>query len=173
MASELKNKCIGSGSPVESGSRCYWCKESFGHPHPAGLVVGKPAPDHNVADFNGTVIDMVPADAYRLSNYGIALVSRTKHVVRGKGVHNPGFNHRVEVWFNTNGTDPHGKTTQDATTVLLSATATVLSNMGDGDQYGPDLVVGERVILMLKNRSLGVFSIVAGNLCDPYLKVRQ
>jgi len=38
--------CPGSGQPVEAGSRCRACGTSFGFPHPAGLVVGKPAPIH-------------------------------------------------------------------------------------------------------------------------------
>lgn len=41
------SKCPGSNKPVGSGSRCETCGKSFGFPHPANLVVGRPAPIHD------------------------------------------------------------------------------------------------------------------------------
>jgi len=120
-------------------------------------------------------IEMTSADPYRLKNYGVLLESVARYSVAGRGFHNPHHNHTIEVWFNREGQDPHGRPTpgDQPYTVLMSAKASVISTMKNTNVYGDEtLHIGDAVDLYAGDYLIGKYVIEARPLCDPYLVPR-
>lgn len=118
-------------------------------------------------------IVLVPGDPYRLAHYGVALVSKTTHAFTGPGyIHNRSFQHSLDVWLNSNGTDPKGNWTDDDLSYLFSAQPSVISAHVDPStpERGETLEIGETILLTTGNREIGKFKIVSGNLSDPHLE---
>lgn len=115
-------------------------------------------------------IAMKPASDYRRSNYGVLLESETRHPVAGRGFHNPHHHHTIEVWENRRGTDPFGKPTDQAHTILMNAQASCISAHPQAPvSYGETLRVGDRVQLEVGGFPIGEYVIQAGYLRDPIL----
>jgi hypothetical protein len=117
-----------------------------------------------------TVIQMQSADPYRATNYGVLLESVARYAVGGRGFHNPSFFHTIEVWINRNGLDPNNRPTETELTVLMSAQASVISQMPNRNIYGDEvLLMGDLVNLRLGDLDLGTYRIESRYLADPYL----
>lgn len=122
-------------------------------------------------------INLTAGNEYRRNNYGILLVSETVHDIVGPRVHNPYSAHRLDVWENRPSVahpgivvDPRGKQTTEPYTYLLSAQATVISAHRTAQPVeGPELCLGQVVVLKVHGYSLGHFQIRALPLHDPHL----
>ncbi len=117
-------------------------------------------------------ISMITAAQWCTENYGVLLVSETYHDVTGRGVHNRHFPHKVEVWANRGGTDPHGHQTDAPYSVLLSAKSIAIvanPNMRDKTPYGESLVIGDEVDLAINGYVFGTYRVTAQLLSDPVL----
>lgn len=122
-------------------------------------------------------INLIPTDAYRRDTYGVILESESRHTVTGRGVHNPGYDHRIDVWENRPArdgsgglVDPHGKRTEDTYSYLLKACATVITARREvRPPQGPTLKIGDVVRLKISGYSIGEYQIRAKMLHDPHL----
>lgn len=120
-----------------------------------------------------TIIHMATANDNSQS-YGIRLVSISLHRITGKGIHNPSFNHKLQVWENgaygDPKTDPYGKPFTEAFSYLWSAVPSVISaHPQKADILGPTLAVGDGITLMIGGYPIGDFVLTAGRWTDPYL----
>lgn len=145
-----------------------------------------------------TTIEMCPGDKTD-GTYGICFRSVFVYRINGKGIHNPTFPHRINVWNNTSRLNsdpdrfspaigrkvgpgryisPHGHGTDDMMTVTTSAESTAITNNGtntgtvaSGQVYADRaLTIGERIVLLLPGGSnSGPFVITARPCADPVL----
>lgn len=120
-----------------------------------------------------TTINMIIGNENNQS-YGIRLVSESLHRITGKGIHNPSFNHKLQIWENgaygNPETDPHGNPFTEPWSYLWSAVPSVISaHPMKRDILGPTLAVGEEITLKVGGYPLGDFILTAGRWMDPYL----
>lgn len=114
-------------------------------------------------------ITLTPAND-RLVSYGVTFQSTTLHQVIGKGVHNPHFNHELRIWKNSGKVDPNGRSTDQETSLLLTAQSTTITAWKEAPlSYGPTLTIGERVVLLYPNGEASVAEVQARHLADPEL----
>lgn len=117
---------------------------------------------------------VVPAAEYRTEHYGITHESGSIHKVSGRDVHNPGYNHTVQVWEHRNGKDIWGNPTDAARTLCLSAQPSMLTAHPRAlPIVGEELRPGDRVAVMASDdagvRFLGGFEVTTKFLSDPIL----
>lgn len=114
-----------------------------------------------------------PASEYRAKTYGIIFESETLHDFFGSGIHNRHHQHRLEVWENRDGLDPHGQPTAEAYSYLWSPQAIVITaERGVPEKVGFDLKIGDVVEVALDEGALlsvGTFQVRARPLRDPHL----
>lgn len=126
-------------------------------------------------------VDLKDAGDYRRDNYGVLMESVTRHTVTGKGVHNRGYNHRVDIWENRPSrardadpsviVDPHGNPTAERYSYLLKAEAGVIAaHPYEREPQGADLAPGDVLTLRIYGYDLGDFQIrVTRAFHDPEL----
>jgi hypothetical protein len=124
------------------------------------------------------IIDLVEADS---NDYGILLQSKTVHRFVGKGVHNPSFDHLLQVWQNRPSrargadlnrvVDPHGRPTNEFYSYMFSAIPSVISLVPRGPQpeHGVTLELGAVVTLRIHGYVIGIFQVRAQVAHDPHL----
>lgn len=121
-------------------------------------------------------IALQPAEAYYLS-YGILLESTTHHMFSGLGVHNPSFDHRLQVWQNRPANDgsgrlrdPHGRTTDQAYSYLWTAVPSVIATQTEVPRSrGVSLEIGDVVDLQIHGYVIGTFQVRSRTAYDPHL----
>lgn len=98
-------------------------------------------------------IEMRDADARR-QGYGITRESVTLHRFHGRGIHNPGFPHRLEFWRNRSHVDggyvdPLGRRTDQPNSWLWAAEAVALTATPQPprDPEGVALQLGDTVVV--------------------------
>jgi len=126
-----------------------------------------------------STINLVPGEAYYRDAYGIILTSETEHVFAGRGVHNNGLNHVLQVWDNAarpsqDGSgllvDPTGKSTAERYSFLWSAQASVISSTPQARApRGESLTLGDLVVLQISGFEIGTFQCRAQSLHNPHL----
>lgn len=117
-----------------------------------------------------TQITLRPASEDRRRSYGVLFESETVHTVSGRGVHNPSYPYRVQVWINQPDSDvgfisPDGGATTEALTFLLSTEPIVIATTPTARKRGEALAVGQTVQI----ERFGEFKITARDLRDPEL----
>lgn len=138
-------------------------------------------------------VNLTPAEPYRDEHYGVTLQSATQHRVTGRGVHNPEFNHRIDVWDNSRRlladvevprlskpasegdlyVDPYGFPTAERYSLLVTAQASCIvaePAMRDTTPQGQPLALGDVVELAISGYVMGEFVVTARPLHDPHLE---
>lgn len=124
-------------------------------------------------------IHLQPADANSRS-YGILMESTTRHAFGGRGIHNPSFDHRLDVWVNRRRDDyagqaeafrdPQGRMTAEPYSYLWKPEAVVIGlNPAPRPERGLGLALGDVVTLLIHGYSLGDFQIRARRTYDPHM----
>ena len=132
-----------------------------------------------MAEHKRITVNLVPGEPYYRDAYGIILKSETEHVFAGRGVHNNGLDHVLQVWDNTvrpakdgsgQMTDPSGFRTTERYSFLWSAQATVIALHPQARApRGESLTLGDLVVLQISGYEIGEFQCRAHSLHNPHL----
>lgn len=121
------------------------------------------------------VINLVPADDYRRDSYGILLESETVHRFTGRGIHNPSFDHKLEVWENRRRAsddkviDPNGVPSSERYSYRFAALPTVISaHPGEPVKHGDVLQIGDLVEIRISGYAVGLLRIEAKPYHNPH-----
>lgn len=139
-------------------------------------------------------IDLALASEYRRTTYGVEYESTTLHKMTGKGLHNPSFPHRIDVWDNTRRPNPRNgqpvrfgdygpvdggngrylgpdrRATDDEQTFTVSAQSVMLAARPvERAPYGADLAVGQTVTVRYPDGRTVDMVVTARQLADPVL----
>jgi hypothetical protein len=124
-------------------------------------------------------VNLVPGEAYYRDAYGIVLKSETEHVFAGRGIHNNGLGHVLQVWDNSvrpsqDGSgqlvDPSGNATSERYSYLWSAQASVIALHPQArDPRGESLTLGDLVVLQISGYEIGEFQCRARSLHNPHM----
>jgi len=128
---------------------------------------------------NHITVDLVEGDPYYRDSYGIVLVSETQHTFAGRGVHNQGLRHVLQVWDNTvrpakDGSGlligPRGENTSDRYSFRWSPQMTIIALQPhpQGTQ-GPALTLGDLVTLRILGFEIGTFQCRAKPFDNPHM----
>lgn len=121
-------------------------------------------------------INLVPAREYDALSYGIVLRSETEHRMEGRGIHNRGSRHVLQVWMNRERDgvrqDPLGRPTSEPLSYLWSPQASVITahpGLRDSTPQGRSLELGDTVVLEIGGKVFGRFTVEAKPLHNPHL----
>lgn len=129
---------------------------------------------------SGITIDLQAGDAQRRAAYGILLESITVHPIVGRGVHNRGSLHRIQVWENRPSkvtgadpdqlVDPRGRPTSAPYSVTTSAQPVIIAaHPIERAPEGAALSIGDTVVLAVSGYRIGEYVVEAEYLRDPHL----
>jgi len=126
-------------------------------------------------------ITLAPCSTDRRTSYGLLFESTTTHSIKGRGVHNPEFQHTMQVWISKRSrrTDDLARTSEpvyrscdgqiterNALTFQTSAQSTMIASTPvDRPARGEALQVGDLVELV----GFGLFRVTVKPLHDPIL----